>query len=115
VRFTFDSRSVSVKERRGGYIYVFQSGPVIKIGFTCDVEKRLTSHRQQFKDIELLRVIKAERYYDLEQAIHKSLRRYRIYNAWLGKECYLSSKLSKINKCIDEIIRDEKYGVFPDD
>jgi hypothetical protein len=77
-----------VTQPKTGFLYVvkpkFKDGP-FKIGIASDLKKRLealqTSH---YEDLEVLMVIEMSNPRELEKALHKRFREYRIRGEWFA-------------------------------
>ncbi len=52
------------------YVYVFKSGPFYKIGYTTNIEKRLSVYRWYNPSIKIVHIIKSYNALKLEHQLH---------------------------------------------
>ena len=84
---------VSTKEKRAkqGYLYLLDSGTVLKLGYTANVEKRIRAIERWDGELELIATIRGT--INLEQAIHRYL---RATGEYYGNEWYPVSRKAEI-------------------
>jgi hypothetical protein len=101
-----DHREVATQIKTGGYIYIFRSESVIKIGYAWNLERRMKKHQESYRNIEILGIIQAGYYANLERQIHYNLRDYRINKSIRGvRECYRIEDLPQICRHIVAMIK----------
>ena len=89
-----------MSEPKRGYLYVvkprYKDGP-LKIGIAGNLQDRLDAlQTAHYEDLEVLFVVEMDRPRELEKALHRRFREYRIRGEWFAANRYLCEALLAI-------------------
>lgn len=79
-----------------GYVYILKCDNHYKVGFSKDVQRRIKQLDTRPFELKLVKQYYSTNAYDIEQAAHKQLERYKVANEWYNVDInYIISAIER--------------------